>query len=79
MAGAAMAALLSSASFAQEMPADDASAPAGDEIVITASKVDVSLQRANLSVSALSAEALSMSNVTDITGARPCGRKEWRC
>lgn len=68
MAGAAMAALLSSASFAQEMPADDASAPAGDEIVITASKVDVSLQRANLSVSALSAEALSMSNVTDITG-----------
>ncbi|MBU0556320.1 MAG: TonB-dependent receptor [Alphaproteobacteria bacterium] len=63
-----MAALLSSASFAQEMPADDASAPAGDEIVITASKVDVSLQRANLSVSALSAETLSMSNVTDITG-----------
>ncbi|MCW2362353.1 TonB-dependent receptor [Sphingobium xanthum] len=68
MAGAAMAALMTSAGFAQEAPADSASAHDGDEIVITASKVDVSLQRANLSVSAVTAETLSMANVTDVTG-----------
>jgi iron complex outermembrane receptor protein len=67
MAGVAMTAMLTSGAVAQALPAD-AAAEAGDEVVITASKVNVSLQQATLSVSALTSETLSMNNVTDVTG-----------
>lgn len=64
MAGVALAALVPGMAAAQDGAGSDAFA----EIIVTAAKVDVSLQQATLAATAISAENLAMNNVTDITG-----------
>lgn len=61
LAGVALAALMPGVANAQE---------AGElaEIIVTASKTDISLQQANLAATAVTADVLAMSNITDITG-----------
>ncbi|MDD3800041.1 MAG: TonB-dependent receptor [Novosphingobium sp.] len=66
LAGVSLTVLVPGIAVAQEAPSD--SYEDFGEIVITASKVDVSLQDASLSATAVTAEALAQNNVTDITG-----------
>ncbi|AKH41136.1 iron complex outermembrane receptor protein [Altererythrobacter atlanticus] len=68
LAGVALAVLVPGAAAAEEAAADEAGTPTLNEIVITAAKVDVSMQDASLSATALSADTLAQANVTDITG-----------
>ena len=76
MAGSAIGVMIPAAAFAQAavpvMAAATESAPAEAEqtndIIVTAQKRDVTLQRATLSVSAVTADTLAQSNVTEITG-----------
>jgi len=67
LAGASLSVLMPGVASAEEEAAA-ASADSFGEIVITAAKVDVSLQDASLSATAIGAETLAQGNITDITG-----------
>jgi len=62
LAGVALSALTPGVAVAQD------GGDAFGEIIVTASKVDVSLQNANMAATAISAADLAVNNVTDITG-----------
>ncbi|RZA28891.1 MAG: TonB-dependent receptor, partial [Proteobacteria bacterium] len=63
LAGVALAALMPGVAAAQEAGSDSLA-----EIIVTASKTNVTLQDANMAATAVSADTLAMGNITDITG-----------
>jgi iron complex outermembrane receptor protein len=70
-AGAAVGTMIPTAAFAQSTPSPTATGGTSGqppEIIVTAQKRDVALQRATLSVTAVTADLLAQSNITEITG-----------
>ncbi|OJW73659.1 MAG: TonB-dependent receptor [Sphingomonadales bacterium 63-6] len=66
LAGVALAAVAPSSAWAEEVAAE--SSDYSGEIVITATKLNTSLQQASLSATAVSADTLKENNITDVTG-----------